>query len=65
MPEAETTHCKISRCRDNLGVLGVRFQFNLFLALALEPQPLERGVDRIEQPGGLEVVESGQVAPAL
>ena len=51
----------------NLGVFGVSFQFDLVVVLvrAIEAEPFERGIDRIEQPRGLQIVDPGQVAPAL
>ena len=47
----------------NLGVLVVSFQFNL--VIAVETEPFQRRIDRIEQARRLEIVDSGQVAPAL
>src|SRR5205085_12184419 len=58
---------KSPACRLYLGVFRVSFQFDLILVSirAVQTEPFERRIDRIEQPCRLKIVHSRQVTAAL
>ena len=61
MPDAQTTHDNLLESGLHLVVRVVLFHLRL---LGPSPMRFERDIDRIEQPGGPQVVDPGQVAAA-